>query len=51
MNIWSAPATPGSPARQPRWGGRSGDGALVEGSMFTRLARTKVTRLEAENSN
>ncbi|HEX6187209.1 MAG TPA: class I SAM-dependent rRNA methyltransferase [Pyrinomonadaceae bacterium] len=27
--IWSAPAEPpGSPARQPRWGGRSGDGAL-----------------------
>ncbi|MFY9619292.1 MAG: class I SAM-dependent rRNA methyltransferase [Pyrinomonadaceae bacterium] len=27
--IWSAPSErPGSPARQPRWGGRSGDGAL-----------------------
>ena len=27
--IWSAPAEqPGSPARQPRWGGRSNDGAL-----------------------
>ena len=27
--IWSAPAEPpGSPAQQPRWGGRSGDGAL-----------------------
>src|SRR5687767_2138221 len=29
--IWSAPAEqPGSSARQPRWGGRSGDGALDE---------------------
>ncbi|HEY3102638.1 MAG TPA: class I SAM-dependent rRNA methyltransferase [Pyrinomonadaceae bacterium] len=27
--LWSAPAEqPGSPARQPRWGGRSDDGAL-----------------------
>jgi hypothetical protein len=27
--LLSAPAKkPGSPARQPRWGGRSGDGAL-----------------------
>jgi 23S rRNA (cytosine1962-C5)-methyltransferase len=49
--IWSAPAEPpGSPARQPRWGGRSVDGTLDEFEINQHGVRLIVSPLVSQKT-
>jgi 23S rRNA (cytosine1962-C5)-methyltransferase len=49
--LWTAPAEPpGSPARQPRWGDRSGDGALDEFEINQHGVRFIVSPLASQKT-